>query len=97
MSSFQPYFSNQTDWNKHFNHSKKKSSTKSFYTLKSENNMPDSSIKLITSTAQGVEQAESELKRKYAELVESGYIEDTINKPPKKSRYQSVKRSRKIK
>jgi len=98
MSGFKPYFSDQNEWDKHINQSKKRSSTKPFYTFKkTQNNIEDPEIKLITPMAQSVEQAESELKRKYAELLQYHHPHEHINKAVKKPRYQSVKRNRKNK
>lgn len=95
--SFKPYISDQHSWTSYFSKSKG-STTKHFYNLKSEKAPPSSNtepMKLISPTAQGIQQAKMDLKRQYEELLEDNPELNTINTPAKKRKVQSTVRKRK--
>jgi hypothetical protein len=79
-----PYIPNMDHWKDHFSNPSKK--TKSFYTLKKKENVD---VKLVTPTAQAVEQAKSLLKKglkkavkkKPKRIIEGGKKKRTVKIP----------------
>ena len=69
--SFKPYIANQEMWEKHFKINIKKGGLKKFHTLKPEKMQANEKIELISPIAQGLSQAQMEIKRKYDELIKT--------------------------
>lgn len=92
--SFKPYIPTQEIWDKHFSHTRTSGSPKSFHILKSAK-LPENTdnVKIISSTAQGISQAQLEIKRQYEEMIGNN-PEFSINTTNKKRKVQSTPRKR---
>lgn len=93
--SFQPYIANQEMWENHFKINKN-SKHKKFQTINLNKQINNEKIALISPIAQGISQAQLDIKRKYEELIKTNPELDIkpINKR-KKNQSSSSKRGRK--